>query len=40
MLFVGFLWTFAHVVLALIILTLIGYQWPSSLIGKTANTIK
>ena len=40
MLLVGFGWVFAQVVLSLIILTLIAYAWPSSLIGKTAATIK
>lgn len=37
---VGFLWSLANVVLALIALTLISYAWPDSAIGKTAATIK
>ena len=40
MIAVGFLWSFANVVLSLIILTLIAYAWPNSLPGKVAATIK
>lgn len=40
MVFVGFLWSLANVVLALIVLTLISYAWPDSTIGKTLGTIK
>ena len=40
MMLVGFFWTFANVVLCLILLTLIGYAWPDSLPGKVASTIK
>lgn len=40
MMFVGFLWSFANVVLCLIALTLIAYAFPNNFIGKTAATIK
>lgn len=40
MLAVGFLWSFAHVVMALIVLTIIAYAFPDSVIGRTAATIK
>lgn len=40
MLAVGFLWAFANVVLSLILLTLLGYLFPDSLVGKVASTIK
>jgi hypothetical protein len=37
---VGFIWSFAHVVLALIILTIIAYAFPDNFLGKTAAIIK
>lgn len=40
MLGVGFVWAFANVVLSLILLTLVSYMWPDSVVGKTAATIK
>lgn len=40
MIFVGFAWAFAQVVLSLILLTIIGYAWPDSMFGKVASTIK
>lgn len=40
MLGVGFLWSFANVVLSLILLTLIAYLWPNNVVGQTAAVIK
>lgn len=40
MIAIGFLWVFGNVVLCLIILTLLAYAWPDSLVGKTAGLIK
>ena len=40
MIAVGFIWSFAHVVLALIILTIIAYAFPDNFLGKTAAIIK
>lgn len=40
MIFIGFLWSFAMVCLSLIVLTLLGYAFPDSIVGKTASIIK
>jgi hypothetical protein len=40
MIAVGFFWTFAHVVLALIVLTIIAYAFPDNFLGQTAAIIK
>lgn len=40
MIAVGFLWSLAHVILALIVLTIIAYAFPDNFLGKTAAIIK
>lgn len=37
---VGFIWTFAMVVLSLMLMTLIAYAYPDSTVGKTFAIIK
>lgn len=40
MIAVGFFWTLAHTILALIVLTVVAYAFPDNFLGKTAAIIK
>lgn len=40
MIFWGFVWFIAELVLALIVLTLVQYQWPNSWLSRTIGVIK